>query len=116
MRQDPDVILVGELRDAETAQLAITAALTGHMVFATLHSNSVIDAIHRMQSWQVDFFAFSSVIRLILHQKMYFDCANAKPIFFGATPNWHIENRPTQYKDLTQTNTLWSFIGNKQEK
>ncbi|WP_238326220.1 ATPase, T2SS/T4P/T4SS family [Marinomonas sp. S3726] len=115
MRQDPDVILVGELRDAETAQLAITAALTGHMVFATLHSNSVIDAIHRMQSWQVDFFAFSSVIRLILHQKMYFDCANAKPIFFGATPNWSIENRPTQYKDLTQTNTLWSFIGNKQE-
>lgn len=109
MRQDPDVILIGELRDAETAQLAIAAALTGHMVFATLHSNSAIDALHRMQSWQVDFFALSSVIQLILHQKMHFDGLKAKPKFCGITPNWEVETRPTQYQELTQNNHFWSF-------
>ena len=109
MRQDPDIILIGELRDAETAQLAIAAALTGHLVFATLHSNSAIDAIHRMQSWQVDFFALSSVISLILHQKMHFREAKAEPIFCAIEPSWHLDSRPSNYQDLTQNRTFWHF-------
>jgi len=109
MRQDPDIILIGELRDAETAQLAIAAALTGHMVFATLHSNSAIDAIHRMQSWQVDFFALSSVISLILHQKIHFREAKAEPIFCAIEPSWHRDSRPSNYQDLTQNRTFWHF-------
>lgn len=109
MRQDPDIILIGELRDAETAQLAIAAALTGHLVFAALHSNSAIDAIHRMQSWQVDFFALSSVISLILHQKMHFKDTKAKPIFCGIKPNWSSDSRPTSYQDLTQKQSFWHF-------
>lgn len=115
MRQDPDVILIGEIRDAETAQLAIAAALTGHMVFATLHSNSAIDTIHRMQSWQVDFFAFSSVIKLILHQKMHFSNDHANPIFFGVTPHWSEESRPIHYQELTQQHNFWSLFGNSGE-
>lgn len=107
MRQDPDVILIGELRDAQTAQLAIAAALTGHMVFATLHSNSALDAIHRLESWQVDFFALSSVIRLIIHQKMYFKQQKANPIFSALKPNWTVNSRPKYYQDLTQNLTLW---------
>ncbi len=109
MRQDPDIILIGELRDAETAQLAIAAALTGHLVFATLHSNSAIDAIHRMQSWQVDFFALSSVISLVLHQKMHFREAKAEPIFCGIKPSWDTDSRPSSYQDLTQNQTFWHF-------
>ena len=109
MRQDPDIILIGELRDAETAQLAIAAALTGHMVFATLHSNSALDAIHRLESWQVDFFAFSSVIQLVLHQKMKYKTCKAEPIFQGIKPNWHSKLRPSCYQDLTQNQSYWQF-------
>lgn len=115
MRQDPDIILIGELRDAETAQLAIAAALTGHMVFATLHSNSAIDAIHRMQSWQVDFFAFSSVVRLILHQKMQFQSQKPQPLFCGIKPNWQSQNRPKSYQNLTQDINYWNFFESNQE-
>lgn len=109
MRQDPDIILIGELRDAETAQLAIAAALTGHLVFATLHSNSAVDAIHRMQSWEVDFFALSSVISLILHQKMQFRDTKAQPIFCGIKPNWSTDSRPSSYQELTQNPSFWHF-------
>ncbi|WP_019216254.1 type IV pilus twitching motility protein PilT, partial [Legionella tunisiensis] len=48
LREDPDVILIGELRDLETIRLAMTAAETGHLVFATLHTNSAVKAIHRI--------------------------------------------------------------------
>lgn len=48
MRQDPDVILVGEIRDAETAEMAFRAAMTGHQVYSTLHTNSAIGAIPRL--------------------------------------------------------------------
>jgi len=48
MRQDPDIILIGEIRDAETAEMSIRAAMTGHQVFATLHTNSAIGAIPRL--------------------------------------------------------------------
>lgn len=51
MRQDPDIIMVGEIRDLETAEMAIQAALTGHLVFSTLHTNDSVSAITRLRIW-----------------------------------------------------------------
>ena len=53
MRQDPDIILVGETRDKETAQAAMEAALTGHMVFTTLHANDTLTAITRLAEMEI---------------------------------------------------------------
>lgn len=70
LRQDPDIILVGEIRDQETAQTAIDAALTGHLVFATLHTNSAIEAIPRLLSMGVSSYTFAPALRGILAQRL----------------------------------------------
>ena len=54
MRQDPDVIMVGEIRDSETANIAVQAALTGHRVLSTLHTNTAIGAIARLEDMGID--------------------------------------------------------------
>ena len=70
LRQDPNVILVGEIRDAETAKTAADAALTGHMVFATLHTNSAIESIPRLISMGVDTYLLAPSLRAILGQRL----------------------------------------------
>ena len=51
LRQDPDVVMIGEIRDLETAQIAVQASLTGHLVFATLHTNDAVSAVTRLSTW-----------------------------------------------------------------
>ncbi len=70
VRQDPDVILVGEIRDLETAEIAIQAALTGHLVFSTLHTNDAPGAITRLQDMGVESFLLSSVLEGVLAQRL----------------------------------------------
>jgi type II secretory ATPase GspE/PulE/Tfp pilus assembly ATPase PilB-like protein len=70
LRQDPDVILVGEIRDAQTAKLAIRAALTGHLVLATLHTNDALSAVHRMKDLGVENYLLSSVLRAVIAQRL----------------------------------------------
>lgn len=70
LRQDPDVILVGEIRDTETAQLAIRAALTGHLVFSTLHTNDAAGAITRLLNLGVEAFLISSSLLCVLAQRL----------------------------------------------
>lgn len=70
LRQDPDVILIGEIRDSETAQIACQAANTGHMVFSTVHANDSITALYRMMDLGVEPFMFSSAISGILAQRL----------------------------------------------
>ena len=70
LRQDPDVILLGEIRDAETAKTAIDAALTGHLVLATLHTNSAIEAIHRMRGLGADPATLAPALRGVLAQRL----------------------------------------------
>ena len=70
MRQDPDIIMVGEIRDQETANLAINAALTGHLVLSTLHTNSAATAIPRLLDMGVEPFLLVSTIRLIISQRL----------------------------------------------
>ncbi|MDR3631682.1 MAG: type II secretion system ATPase GspE [Desulfocapsaceae bacterium] len=70
VRQDPDVILVGEIRDTETAEMAIQSALTGHLVFSTLHTNDSASAITRLRDMGIESFLIASSINAILAQRL----------------------------------------------
>ncbi len=70
VRQDPDIIMVGEIRDGETASLAINAALTGHLVLSTLHTNSAAGAVPRLIDMGVEAFLISSTIRVVIAQRL----------------------------------------------
>jgi general secretion pathway protein E len=70
VRQDPDVILVGEIRDQETAEIAVQSALTGHLVFSTLHTNDSASAITRLVDMGVEPFLISSSVRAVLAQRL----------------------------------------------
>jgi len=70
LRQDPDIIMVGEVRDSETAQMAVQAALTGHLVFSTVHTRDAAGAITRLTELGVEPFLLSSVLRGVLAQRL----------------------------------------------
>ncbi len=70
LRQDPDVIMVGEIRDSETASLAVHAALTGHIVLSTLHTNNAIGVIPRLIDMKVDAFLLPSSLNIMLAQRL----------------------------------------------
>jgi type II secretory ATPase GspE/PulE/Tfp pilus assembly ATPase PilB-like protein len=70
MRQDPDVMLLGEIRDEETAQMAVRAAITGHLVLSTLHTNDAATAIPRLLDLKVDAFLLSSALVAVLAQRL----------------------------------------------
>ena len=70
LRQDPDVILIGEIRDGETAEIATQASLTGHLVLSTLHTNTAAGAITRLQDLGVDSFLLASTVRGIISQRL----------------------------------------------
>jgi type IV pilus assembly protein PilB len=70
LRHDPDKIMVGEIRDQETAQIAIQSALTGHLVFTTVHANNVVDVLGRFMNMGVDPYNFVSALNCILAQRL----------------------------------------------
>ena len=70
MRQDPDIIMVGEIRDNETAEMAIHASLTGHLLFSTLHTNDAIGAIPRLVDMKAEPFLLASTVNLIIAQRL----------------------------------------------
>ncbi|KXO08924.1 Type IV fimbrial assembly, ATPase PilB [Marinobacter excellens LAMA 842] len=70
LRHDPDKILVGEIRDAETASIAVRSALTGHLVFSTVHANNAIDVISRFQNMGIDIFNFISSLNCVVAQRL----------------------------------------------
>lgn len=81
VRQDPDKIMVGEIRDPETAKIAINAALTGHLVLSSIHANNVIDAISRLSNMNIDPYEFVSSFNLIMSQRLVrLICSNCKTI------------------------------------
>ena len=80
VRQDPDIVMVGEIRDKETANLAINAALTGHLVLSTLHTNSAAGAIARLIDMGVEPFLLVSTLRVIIGQRLVRRlCADREP-------------------------------------
>ena len=70
LRQDPDIIMIGEIRDLETAQISIRASLTGHLVLSTLHTNSAIESISRLQDMGIEPFLISSSLIGVLAQRL----------------------------------------------
>ncbi|MES9884469.1 MAG: type II secretion system ATPase GspE [Sedimenticola sp.] len=70
LRQDPDIVMVGEIRDLETAQIAIQASLTGHLVFSTLHTNTAVGAVTRMRDMGVEPFLLSSSLLAVVAQRL----------------------------------------------
>lgn len=70
LRQDPDVIMVGEIRDAETASIAVRAAMTGHLVFSTIHTNDAAGAVVRMIDMGVEPFLISSALKCVISQRL----------------------------------------------
>lgn len=78
VRQDPDIIMVGEIRDNETAALAVNAALTGHVVLSTLHTNSAAGAIPRLLDMKIEAFLLVSTINIVLAQRLVRKLTKAK--------------------------------------
>ena len=79
LRQDPDVIMIGEMRDQETASIAIRAALTGHLVFSTIHTNDAPSCITRLIDFGIDSFLIADSVQLIIAQRLiHAICKNCK--------------------------------------
>ena len=87
LRQDPDVILVGEIRDSETATVAAQAALTGHLVFSSLHANGSVGSVVRLRDLGVDDFLIAATLRGVIAQRLLRrvcpDCRKARPLAPG---------------------------------
>ena len=103
LRHDPDKIMVGEIRDPETAQIAIQSALTGHLVFTTVHANNVFDVIGRFLHMQVDPYSFISALNCILAQRLVrILCTSCrKPVTFEKDVLLEAGLDPKVYKDTT---------------
>src|SRR5581483_5007682 len=91
LRQDPDVIMVGEIRDLETAEIAIRAALTGHLVFSTLHTNDAPSAITRLVDMGVPAYLISSSVLAVLAQRLVrvlcSECKHPEQVSLSALPS-----------------------------
>jgi len=116
LRQDPDVIMVGEIRDKETAQLAIQAALTGHLVLSTIHTNSATGVIPRLIDMGVDPYLIAPTLVLAIAQRLVRGlCPDAgKPTPIDGSIKMMIEKQfadlPPQYlKELDFTNTIYNL-------
>lgn len=70
LRQDPDIIMVGEIRDAQTAHLAVEASITGHLVFSTIHANSTVNTIQRLVNLGIDPLLLVSALKLVISQRL----------------------------------------------
>ena len=103
MRHDPDKIMVGEIRDAETAQIAIQSALTGHLVFTTVHANNVVDVLGRFLNMGVEPYNFVSALNCILAQRLVrVICEQCKhPVHAPPRPYWKSPGwNPKSYSDI----------------
>lgn len=98
LRQDPDVVMIGEIRDLETAEIAVQASLTGHLVFSTLHTNTAVGAVTRLRDMGVEPFLLSSSLIGVIAQRLVrllcHDCRsayipdNAECALLGVDPNY----------------------------
>jgi len=103
LRHDPDKIMAGEIRDMETAQIAIQSALTGHLVFTTVHANNVVDVIGRFINMGVEPYNFVSALNCILAQRLVrVICQSCKrPVQYGPTVYEENALDPKQWKEVT---------------
>ncbi|HET7836824.1 MAG TPA: type II secretion system ATPase GspE, partial [Variovorax sp.] len=122
LRQDPDVIMIGEIRDFETAQIAIQASLTGHLVLATLHTNDSVSAVTRLTDMGVEPFLLSSSLLGVLAQRLVRKlcpvCApaaghEAQPVGCEACGHTGYQGRTGIFELLVADETVQSLIHNR---
>jgi type II secretory ATPase GspE/PulE/Tfp pilus assembly ATPase PilB-like protein len=103
LRHDPDKVMVGEIRDEETAQIAIQSALTGHLVFTTVHANNVVDVVSRFLNMGVEPYNFVSALNCILAQRLVrLICASCKrPVKAERAALLESGLDPSRYSDYT---------------
>ena len=107
LRQDPDVVMVGEIRDLETAQIAVQASLTGHLVLSTLHTNTAVGAISRLTDMKVEPFLFASSLLGVLAQRLVRKlCADCKQ----ETEATSADKKRLSITD-TETAPIWHAVG-----
>jgi general secretion pathway protein E len=110
VRQDPDVIMVGEIRDAETAEIAVQAALTGHLVFSTLHTNDAPGAISRLLEMGVQDYLLASSLLGVLAQRLVRrlcpNCRREYPFTAG-----DLQDRDSKFPNGGPPETLWEPVG-----
>jgi len=95
LRQDPDIIMLGEIRDSETAQMAIRASLTGHLVLSTIHTNSAIDTISRLIDMGIPSFLIASTVHLSVAQRLVrLLCPDCKEEISATSDLWPHSYRP----------------------
>ena len=103
LRQDPDIVMIGEIRDLETAEIAVQASLTGHLVFSTLHTNTAVGAVTRLRDMGVEpFLLSSSLIGVIAQRLVRLLCNDCKDAFTPDTTSCELigiddKNPPTLY-------------------
>jgi len=108
LRQDPDIIMLGETRDAETAEICLRAALTGHLVLSTLHTNDALSAISRLEDMGIEPFLLSSTLRLVEAQRLIRRlCPNCKQAY---KPNPEL----IQKYGFSESDTLYTHVGCEQ--
>jgi general secretion pathway protein E len=101
LRQDPDVVMVGEVRDDETARIAIQASLTGHLVLSTVHTNSAVGAITRLRDMGIESFLLASSLKTIISQRLIRrlcnHCKTTEKLTMGMAKNFDLEDNTIVY-------------------
>ncbi|HEY9582733.1 MAG TPA: GspE/PulE family protein [Candidatus Paceibacterota bacterium] len=119
LRQDPDVLMVGEIRDKETVQLAINASLTGHLVLSTLHTNSAAGAIPRMEDMGAEAFLLTSTINIIIAQRLVRRLAGTREEYklsdemikeLGKDANLDLVLETLKKEKIVEKNATWKSI------
>lgn len=105
LRQDPDIIMIGEIRDTETAEIAIQAAQTGHLVLSTLHTNSAIEAITRFQSMGVAAYNIINSITLIIAQRL------VRKLCSRCKQKENLSRSTLKNLAITEDNTIYHAVG-----
>jgi type IV pilus assembly protein PilB len=118
LRQDPDIIMVGEIRDKETAEIAIRAAQTGHLVLSTLHTNSAPDTLIRLLNMGIAPFNLASSLRLIIAQRLIRKlCKHCQPETCQTCPycmeGYHGREGIFELMPISKTISTLIFQGNK---
>ncbi|HJP17836.1 MAG TPA: type II secretion system ATPase GspE [Nitrospinota bacterium] len=110
VRQDPDIIMVGEIRDAETADIAIQAALTGHMVFSTVHTNDSAGAITRLSDMGIEHYLMASALVGVLAQRLVRKiCSHCKKL--AKVNEKSLEEMGSEIRDILDVNNLYEGEG-----
>jgi type IV pilus assembly protein PilB len=111
LRSDPDVVLIGEIRDHETAQIAIEASLTGHLVLTTLHTNDAPSAVSRLIEMGIEPFLVGSSLDCVLAQRLARKLCERCKEPFTPTPEQLVANRYPFWEDGMELPKLWRGIG-----